>query len=174
MEPILMTAAGLALAEGVKFLYQQAGEFLKTWRARRRDDSSPPPKVLSPPPGVTVGKADPLPDPPSREAEDTLQELHELLEPVVDGTLPVEDEAARKAVAALRQVLETVLRAPITIGGEQPRATPVEADVTVVVQDVAGEVAGIRGELQAAISRVRVEAGDVQPGGSVTGIDNRP
>ena len=34
MDPILTGAAGAALTEGVKYLYQQAAEILSSWRAR--------------------------------------------------------------------------------------------------------------------------------------------
>jgi hypothetical protein len=50
------------------------------------------------------------------------------------------------------------------------------SDVDVVVQRVAGQVAGVRADLAklqgpASIDTVRVHAGDVDSGGAVTGVD---
>lgn len=170
MDPILIGAAGAALTQGVTFLYEQASEILRAWRERRRNAAAPPPEILEPPEGVTVGSADPFPDAPDRSVEDQLQELRELLEPVRAGSVPADSDAAKQAAAALREVLESVLRAPITFAGEAPRS-PQLTDVEVVVQDVAGRVTGIRGQLQAEETRVRVRAGKVEAGGEVMAID---
>ena len=83
--------------------------------------------------------------------------------------------AARRAVARLRELLEVMVSSPITFVGEPPR-TVVVSDVDVVVERVAGQVAGVRAnlaELQgpASVDTVRVHTGDVDGGGAVTGVD---
>ena len=84
--------------------------------------------------------------------------------------MPADSDAAKQAAAALREVLESVLRAPITFAGEAPTSLQL-AGVELVVQNVAGRVTGIRGQLQAEETRVRVRAGIVEVGGEVTDID---
>jgi hypothetical protein len=164
-----------ALVEGVKFLYQQAAGVLSAWRARRRDRQAPPPNVVEPPGAVRVEHPRPLPDPASPEMADTLQELKDLVEPIKNGEVDPDAIAARQAVARLRELLEVIVASPITFAGEPPRAVSV-SDVDVVVQRVAGQVAGVRADLAnlqgpVSISKVRVRAGDVDTGGAVTGVD---
>jgi hypothetical protein len=165
----------VALVEGVKFLYQQAGEVLSAWRARRRDRRAPPPKVVEPPGAIRVERPRPLPDPASPEMADTLQEFKDLVEAIKDGEVDPEALAARQAVARLRELLEVVVGSPITFVGEPPRTVSV-SDVDVVVQRVAGEVVGVRADLaklqgSASIDTVRIHGGDVDSGGAVTGVD---
>ncbi len=144
MDPILAGVASVALIEGVKFLYQQAGEILSSWRARRRDASAAPPRALPPPPGVTVGPATPVAEAPDNEALETLQELKDLAEPIKDGDIDVTDPAARQAIGDLRAVVEAALRAPVRFAGEPERPSRV-SDVKVVIKDVGGRVTGVRG-----------------------------
>jgi hypothetical protein len=54
-EVLLVGVAKVALEQGVRFLYEQAGEVLTAWRARRRDPAAPGPALLPPPADVTVG-----------------------------------------------------------------------------------------------------------------------
>jgi hypothetical protein len=164
-----------ALVEGVKFLYQQAAEVLSAWRARRRDRQAPPPNVVEPPGAVCVQRLRPLPDPLRPEMADALQELKDLVEPIRDGQVDPEATAARQAVAGLRELLEVIMASPITFAGEPPRTVDVSG-IDVVVQRVAGQVAGVRADLAklqgpAAIRTVRVHAGDVGSRGKVTGVE---
>jgi hypothetical protein len=175
VEAILAGAAATALSEGVKFLYAQAGEFLRAWRERRREPNASAPVALASPPGVTVGDPHPVADAPSGEAIEMLQELKDLVEPIKDGAVPVDSPEARRTIAALRNFLESLLGAPITLEGEQPRTLEVSG-VDVAVQRVAGNVAGVRAGMaklrgQTEIRDVTVKAGDVEPGGGVTGVD---
>jgi hypothetical protein len=174
MDPLTGVATA-ALVEGVKFLYQQAAEVLNAWRARRRDRQAPPPAVVEPPDAVRVERPLPLPDPASPEMADTLQELKDLVEPIKDGEVDLKAIAARQAVARLRELLEVIVGSPITFAGEQPRAVAV-SDIDVVVERVAGQVAGVRADLAdlqgpVSISKVRVQGGHVDRGGAVTGVD---
>lgn len=175
MDPLLTGVASATLVEGVKFLYQQAGEILRGWRERRRNRDAPAPASLEPPPVVHLERAAPLADPPDTELVDTLQELRDLVEPIKDGEVDPDAAAARAAVANLRDLLEVILRSPIAFAGEQPRSVEV-SDIDVVVQRVRGQVRGVRMDLErlqgpASIRRVGVEVGDVEAGGEVTGVD---
>lgn len=174
MDP-LAGVENAALAEGVKFLYQQAAEVLSAWRARRRDRQARPPEVLEAPAAIQVENPRPLPDPASPEMTDVLQDLKDLVEPIKDGEVTLQAIEARRAIAGLRELLEVVVRSPITFAGEPPRTVAV-SDVTVTVQRVAGEVTGVGADLarlqgRASVETVRVYAGDVDSGGSVTGVD---
>ena len=67
------------------------------------------------------------------------------------------------------------MASPITFVGEPPRSLHV-SDVDVVVQQVIGQVHGVRAELakiqgSASIRKVTVHGGDVASGGTVTGVD---
>jgi hypothetical protein len=174
MDPLTEVATA-ALVEGVKFLYQQAAEVLSAWRARGRDRQAPPPNVVEPPGAVRVERLQPLPDATSPEMTDTLQELKDLVEPIKDGEVDPEAIAARQAVARLRELLEVIVGSPITFAGEPTRTVDV-SDVDVVVQRVAGQVHGVHVDLAklqgpAFIRKVRVQGGDVDSGGEVTGVD---
>jgi hypothetical protein len=124
---------------------------------------------------VTVGDPRPVPDAPSGAAVEMLQELKDLVEPIKDGTVPADSPEARRTIAALRDLLESVLGAPITLEGEQPRTLEVSG-VDVTVDRVESNVAGLRADMaklrgQTVIRDVSVKAGDVGPGGDVTGVD---
>lgn len=163
-----------ALVEGIKFLYEQAGEILKAWRERRRDSQAPPPGAIEPPVGVQVERVDPLPDPTDQAMVDTLQELKDLVEPIKNGQVNPDAAAAREAVARLRDLLEVIVCSPITFSGEPARAVEISV-VEVVVERVSGQVLAVRANLGKlpglAIRKVRVETGDVEAGAEVTGID---
>ncbi len=167
------TFAAAALMEGVKFLYQQAGEFLTAWRARRRDKDAAPPRALDAPNGVTVTRARPLADPPSEETIDVLEQLKALVEPIQSGKIDAASPAARATIEQLRDVVEAALQAPVRLAGEPPRPLKI-SDIHVVTERVTGRVAGLRADLAklpggSEISGVGVEASDVQ--GDVFGVD---
>jgi hypothetical protein len=118
---------------------------------------------------VSVGPAKPLPDAPAGDALETLQEWKELAEPIKDGTIDVDDPAARQVIAKLRAVVEAALQAPITFDGEPMRHARV-SDINIVVKQVAGSVVGVRAK-SADIERVSVQGGDVAAGGTVEGVN---
>jgi hypothetical protein len=175
-EVMLVGVAKVALEEGVKFLYEQAREFLTAWRARRKDPTAPAPVVVQVPEGVTMGPAQPRPEPPDDEAIETLQELKDAVERVKDGHVDVEDATARQAIADLRAMLEAALRAPITLAGETPRPVTI-SDIEVVTGDVSGRVTGVRARLDqlaragGEVKDVRVQTGEVKAGAEVSGVD---
>ena len=152
-EPLLMTVTGVALAEGVKFLYSRLRRFSgKSWRARRRGDSTAVPKVVVAPQGVVVGAADPLPEPRDAAMEDTLAESRDLADEVRSGSIDVASPEGRELVAHLRDYLEVVLRAPITLAGEERRSFEA-GRVDVTTKPVEGDVAGVRARGGGAASR---------------------
>ena len=61
MDPLTLSAiGGTILVEGIKFLYGQAGELLKSWRERRqKGDAAEPPRLGSPPPNLLEGNVSP-------------------------------------------------------------------------------------------------------------------
>jgi hypothetical protein len=167
--------AGAALMEGVKFLYQQAGEFLSAWRARRRDKDAPPPRALDAPPGVTVTEPRPLADPPSEEVIKVLEQLKNLAEPIQSGRIDAASPVALAAIGQLRDLVEAALQAPIQLAGERQRYVRI-SDVRVVAAQVAGRVDGLRADLdrlpeRSEIDGISVEVKDVKADGSVSGVE---
>lgn len=174
MDP-LGAFAGAAITQGVKFLYQQAGEFLSAWRARRRDKDAQPPRVLDPPAGVTVTGPRPVADPPGEDAITVLEQLRDLVEPIQRGEISVWSPAALAAIEQLRDVVEAALQAPVRFDGEPPRPVKV-SDIRVATERVAGRVTGLRADLAklpsgSQFSDVHVKAGQVDAGGDVAGVE---
>jgi hypothetical protein len=172
MDPLSMLATA-ALTQGVKFLYQQAGEFLSAWRARRRDKDAPPPRALDAPDGVTVTRPRPLADPPGEETVNLLEQLQALVEPIQSGKIDAASPAARATIGQLREVVEAALQTPVRFAGEPPRPLKI-SDIQVVTERVTGRVAGLRADLAklpggSEIYGVKVKARDVE--GDVTGVD---
>ena len=172
MDP-LSSLAVAAITQGVQFLFQQAGEFLSAWRARRHDKNAPPPQALGTPEGVTVTGPRPLADPPSVETEKLLEQLKALVEPIYSGKIDPMAPAARATIEQLRDVVEAALRAPVRFAGEPPRPLKI-SDIQVVTDRVEGRVAGLRADLAklpggSEIRGVSVEAHDVK--GDVTGAE---
>ena len=164
-----------AITAGVGFLYQQAGEFLSAWRKRRQDKNAPPPRTLDAPDGVTLTRPRPLADAPSEQTEKLLEELQQLIKPILGGRIDATTPAARTAIEQLREVVEAALQTPVRLPGESPRPLKV-SDINVVTHQVAGRVAGLRADLAklpggAEIYGVHVQTGNVEPGGEVTGVD---
>lgn len=173
MDPILTTVGVAALTEGVKFLYAQATEVLKSWRAGRQGEPAAP-AVVPAPPGVSVGPSaePPLPVPRDAMMEDTLLDLRDMVEQVRDGTVDIASEQGRRVVADLRDYLEVVLRAPIRFAGE-PARTLETGRVEVVARRVEGDVAGVRarGGVTGGLGDVSVNVDEVGETGRVTGVD---
>lgn len=174
LEVVLATIAAPVLEKGVEFLFKQAKEFLSGWRRRRRDSKAAPPEVIQPPKEISVGKTNPIAEPKDQNLEDTVADLTELVGKIRDEKLDAKSPASRQAISDLRTIIETVLQAPITFEGEQPRTLEI-SDINVTVKEVSGRVAGVRANLEklgsAKIKNVKVDAGDVKEDGEVTGVD---
>lgn len=174
MDLTLVGVGTAVVAEGIKFLYGQAGELLKNWRERREGNKDATPKALSPPPGITVDGVAPMAEPPDATMVDSLTALRGMLGTIRAGQL--DDPAVRAAMANMRDLIEVALGTRITFAGEAPRAELTARDVKVTVQRVTGRVAGLRANLQkltgkVAVGDVIVQAGDVESGGEVVGLD---
>jgi hypothetical protein len=130
VDPLSLTAVGaLALTEGVKFLYAQAGELLKYRRERKQAPE------LRPPADVLAGSVEPA-HPNDERLEELEPELtagwHALAAYAqgIDEIDPTDPELRRR-VDDLRRALEVVYGQRITLQGEaRPPSGPlVENDV---------------------------------------------
>ena len=141
-EPITLTTVGIvALTQGVKFLYSQAGEFLAQWRRRKEASATPetkevstmpvPPNVFDGPLALNDADLSILDD----VGKDMLTAKKELAN-VVDGSSDVDlaDQAFLRNVQLLRWSMEQVLGHRVTFIGEDrdPTGSPIvrgEVDV---------------------------------------------
>jgi hypothetical protein len=128
---ITLAAVGFeAIKEGIKFLYDQAGELIKWWREKKDPENK---TVPNKPSFLDVpSEAFDLAEKPNHVDEAALGELEgELigfrkeLANYADGTLKIDtkDEALLKRIAGLRTIVEALIEAPLTFRGERRVAT---------------------------------------------------
>jgi len=134
-EPVtLAVLGGVVLTEGIKFLYAQAGELLKAWRAARADKKAEPAPAplppLSPPVGVLDGPVDPGRLPNAEELERRAPELSDARRAVAAyaddaDPRPVDphDRDLLGHVGHLRELLEELYGQRLTFAGERREAT---------------------------------------------------
>jgi hypothetical protein len=175
MDLTLAAVTGAVISEGIKFLYKQAGELLTSWRKRRDQPDTDPPRALEPPEVVHMENARPVEEPKNREIVDQLQELEDMAERVKDGEVDPDSPEGRATAAALREMLEPLLRTPISFAGEGERSLTI-SDIEVKAREVVGRLTGLRADLakltgKVQISKVRAEADKVDQGGEVMGVD---
>jgi hypothetical protein len=122
----LSVLGGMALTEGIKFLYGQATELLKCRRDRVENSADPQP-VSAEPPTVLDGPLAPKPvDLAVVDAnEDRLRELRRALGDYVDGLADINpaDKHVLSLVAALRSLLELAYGQHLTFRGEHRPVT---------------------------------------------------
>jgi hypothetical protein len=161
---------GVVLTEGIKFLYQQAGEVLKRWREQReRGTALAEHATLHPPDGLFEGTVAPV-EPRDDQAQHLEQELRETRRLLADYAEGIEvpkpgDRLVAEQVDALRRLLEAVYGQRITFRGEQrlPSGPMVIGEID--VKQVAGDAAAVRvklmnsGEVRASAKAERVEEG---------------
>ncbi|KQW03322.1 polymer-forming cytoskeletal protein [Streptomyces sp. Root369] len=173
MSDLLSLAAlsATALTEGVRFLYDQAGELLRARREHRAERSpvdTPPvvaePAVLPEPDAASVERF-------SEELRALRADLHEFASGV-DETDPSNPSLIRR-VDALRTVLEAVYGTSLTFDGESRRDGPLRIHGRVDVDAVAGYVAAVRTDSPTGWIRGDLRAGSVEAGGEAIGIDLR-
>jgi hypothetical protein len=169
-EPVTLgLIGGLVLAEGVKFLYEQANQILADRRAaktRHRADQ-PGQGILRQPldPGSTARKL----------ASGTLELLGDLtrfLDPYVAGRLPVDpnDEDLIATADAVRRLLELAYNRDFTFVGEPQRDPAIRGEIE--ADEVAGYAAAVRLRVAGSPSvSGRARVGRVAPGGEVVGVD---
>ncbi len=171
MDPITLAGiTAVALNEGVRFLYEQAGEILRSHRERRAVTTLLPPEVFEAPAGELVAEPDVV-----TELESELRLLRRDLGEYGQGVDLVDprDTEVLALVDGLRRTLEAIYGAPIAFRGEtRPEGTRVRGGVE--VKEVRGYVAGVRAAVGSAASgdiAGRVQADSVEPGGRAIGVD---
>ena len=166
-EPTTLAAVGImALAEGVKFLYAEAGNALKAWRAKRDGAAVAAPAEPVKPPPVFAGEiAKSKPDLAAVEkVEQDLVAARRDVSDIIGDLEPVDpsNEELLARIDKLRCLMEGVLRYRITFQGEdRPASGPLiegEVNIDEIRERVVGAEAG------------RVVSGTVK--GSVTAKSN--
>jgi hypothetical protein len=183
-DPFTATAiAAVVMAEGIKFLYGQAGDLLKRWRDRKEKAATAaaapdtrPEKVELPPNTAIQGS---LTSPEINyeflaEVEDRLRAERKALNDYADGT-ETPDPANRQLLArvdSLRMLLEGVYGQTITFVGEQrpPTGTPVALGV-VRARIIRGNATGFEvDEMVSGSGTGIVESDEVAEGATATGM----
>ncbi|MGZ3626949.1 MAG: hypothetical protein ACXVDN_04660 [Ktedonobacteraceae bacterium] len=183
VDPLTITTIGaVAITEGIKFLYGQAGEILKRWRDRKdaaKDASiqlNNTESILFKLPSVFEGQlsAPYIHFDAVERVEEQLRELRKDLSDYADGVelVDVTNENLLQRIDALRQLLEAVYQQRITFKGEQrPSSGPVVAG-RVDVEEVAGYAAAVRArQIVSGTVRAEATAGRVEPGAHFIGVD---
>ncbi|GAA2513548.1 hypothetical protein [Streptomyces longisporus] len=168
-EPLTLAAlGGAAIAEGIKFLYAQAGELLRRRRehADGEAEETATPAVISEPellPRLDLTRIEGLED----ELRLLRSDLHEYATGVDIVTDPP-DSALIQRVDALRQVFECIYGTRLMFAGEARRAADVSGAMT--AQDVAGYVAAVRASGSGTFRGV-TKVGRVEKGGEAVGVE---
>jgi hypothetical protein len=182
-EPVTLAALGtVALAEGVKFLYGQAGEILKRWREHKATESARSEPAPEEPLEVHLPSAafqGQLRDPRLNftavaQLERELRELRAKLADYAEEIDEVDpnDERLIGAVDGLRRAMEAVYGQPILFKGEQRPTSDVVVVGEAKVKEVLGYVAGLRAkEILTGSVTGRVDADKVGAGAEAVGLD---
>lgn len=182
VDPLTLSAIGaVAITEGIKFLYGQAGDLIKRWldhkeaakNASVQLSKTEPVEVTLP--GVFAGKLSQTQihyDVMDRIGEQ-LSELRRDLADYADGIekVNVDDKNLLQTVDALRQSIEAVYQQRLTFKGEQRAPSGPVAESRIDVDEVAGYVAGVRARHIAGNVKVDAHAKLVDAGGQFIGID---
>lgn len=170
VEPFSLTAVGvLALTEGVKFLYAQAGELLKYRRERKQAPE------LRPPADALAGSVEPVPPDDERleRLADDVRERRRALADYAEGIdeIDPDDPELGRRVDDLRRVLEAIYGQRITFKGETREASgplvenevrAAEAEITRSrVGVVKGAPAGAEVGVKVDATKARIEDSDV-------------
>jgi hypothetical protein len=178
-DPVTISLAmvgATAIKEGVKFLYDQAGDILKRWRERKdRSDceQSEPMNLILPP--VFEGQ---LHDPHVHfdvvaQMEPMLREQYRDLSEYASGIIPTRpgDPELMQKVESMRRSIEAILHQHVTFKGENRPASGTVLSGYVSVDSVAGEATGVEGiGPLAGDARGEVHAKKIEPGGKVVGV----
>lgn len=175
-EPFSLAAVGaLALTEGVKFLYAQAGELLKRWRDREKDASPGTELNVRLPPTAFTGELGPIT--PDLQALSTLvgplRELRTALAEYAQGIDPLDPSDAQmlKNVNALRRAVEAVYGQRLTFIGEAAEQSGARVQGSASADEVFGYLAGLRAQRIAGSASGNVDVGRVAPGGTAVGLE---
>jgi hypothetical protein len=173
MEPLTLAAVGtMALTEGIKFLYAQAGELIR-WRRERRKEQ---PAVVAEAEDALEGRlAQPEVDvdafdrlaPDIKALAGRLGNYANGLDEVVEN-----DEDVVAAADALRTALEAVLGQRITFKGEPREASGTVVKGRVDVGEVEGYVAAVRARvIKGGTTEGTVKADRVGEKGEAVAVD---
>jgi hypothetical protein len=164
---------GVALSEGIKFLYGQATELLKRRRERKDAKKAAEPVQTPELEGELRQPLEVDAEALERLAPDLL-ELRRELNDYADDLKPVdpEDPQLLATADAVRQILEAVYHQRITFRGEQRDASGPLVEGRVDVTTVAGYAAAVRAKsVTSGTVRGDAEADEVQEGGRLIGVD---
>lgn len=168
---------GLALKEGITFLYGQAGDILKEWRKRRQDLTSKKhnenkPIVL---PDIFEGQlgSTSIDYEVVAEIEPRIRALYRDLSEYAADLAPIDCSDLRllRNVDELRQCLEAILHQNITFKGEErPRSGTIVVG-HVAAETIAGEAIGLEANDQAfGEFRGKVDAKKIEQGAKAVGV----
>ena len=183
-EPITLAIVGGAiLTEGIKFLYNQAGEVLKSWRQRRESGAKQAQAVENVQPvDVKLPSAfeGQLKEPQIHfdtveQVNTQIQEIRRNLSEYAEEIVKVDptDPNLLSNVDALRRLLEAVYQQRITFKGEdRPRSGPLVSG-RIEVKDVVGYAAVVRAKSVGRGAQIRAEAkaDRVEEQGKLVAID---
>jgi hypothetical protein len=183
LDPLTLSAMGaVAITEGIKFLYGQAGEILKHWRERKdaaKDASiqlnkTEPIDVKLPPVFEGQLSVPQIHFDAVERVEEQLRRLRKDLSDYADGIelVDAKDTSLLQRIDALRQLLEAVYQQRITFKGEQrPPSGPV-VEGRIDVEEVAGYAAAVRArQIVGGTVRADAKAKHVEPGAQFIGVD---
>jgi hypothetical protein len=182
---IPLTLAGLgsiALSEGVKFLYSQAGELLKRWRDRhdKAAQSTTPPAQTEPAdvtlPAVFQGQLEKptIHHDALEKAEEPLRALRKDLSDYADDIEPIDPKnpALLEHIDALRRLLEAVYQQPLTFVGEDRAPADLAVGGKIDVGTVVGYAAAVRARtIKSGNIHGEARADRVEQGGQLIGVD---
>jgi hypothetical protein len=174
IEPISLTAVGvLALTEGIKFLYGQAGELLKHWRERKAGGDQEEPE-LRPPADLLEGSVDPARPNVERleRLEGELRERRRSIGDYADGVEAVDPHNVEllQQVDELRRLIEVIYGQRITFKGEvrEPSGPMIENEVRALEAKIrrsdVGVVQGSGGSVKQTVDVTRAEIDDSSVG----------
>ena len=189
-DPITLAALGtIAVTEGVKFIYNQAGELIKYWREKKKAAATaaatPKPPEVKLPEAVFEGQlsSPKVHDDILDRVQGELSELRKELSEYADGVQEVgpDNKQAPVQIDALRRLLEAVYQQRITFKGEknrEPSGPTVEGKID--VGEVEGYAAAVRaksvltGTVKGEASADRVKAGATLLGVEVGEVGSKP
>jgi hypothetical protein len=182
MDPLTLSALGaVALTEGIKFLYGQAGEILKRRRERKKAAEEASLEAEREPiairdPGILAGELKPavIDFDAADRLEGDLAAFSQQLGNYANGLEEVDpgNEDLLRATDALRRSVEAIYQQRITFEGEdRPPSGPV-IDGRIDVYEVAGYVAVVRAEVvEGGRLTGSIEADVVREGGEAVVFD---
>lgn len=186
VDPFSAGALGaVAVVEGIRFVYNQAGEVLKRRRERREAAraGTPPPAepIVVEEASVLRGRLAPveIDDRAADELAGELKALRARLNDYATGVdVPDDDDTdAIASMRALRDALESIIGQRITFTFDQDDRAASGAPVltgTVTAAQIRGRVTGLEAaDVAAGELRGHVEAGTVEAGADVAGLRAR-